>query len=202
MADALMKIVNLIPAQVRANGYAHKLPSLRPVPVHGYDLVDTEILFTTGAVAHILTGWATPNSAWSATVQSSRLICSDGMIDLGLDTPGLREFHAEGIFEVNPLFRNFEKDGSVTGYGMRNPGRLYQQILALRNGRLAPAQLDAAFTPANLGFYTTLVLEAAEKSLAQGRKLPGGATLGPAIELRALVADQLGSAAASAYGLE
>ena len=111
MADALMKIVNLIPVRVRANGYAHKLPSLKPKAVNGYDLVDTEILFASGAVAHILTGWALPNTAWATTVQSSRLICSDGLIDLGLDTPGLREIHRDGVFEVNPLFRNFEKDG-------------------------------------------------------------------------------------------
>lgn len=70
-----MKIVNQIPVRVRANGYAHKLPSLKPKAVNGYDLVDTEILFVSGAVAHILTGWALPNSAWATTVQSSRLIC-------------------------------------------------------------------------------------------------------------------------------
>src|SRR5512137_10993 len=91
MADALMKIVNLIPVQVRATGYSQKLPSLRPIPVKGYDLVDTEILFETGAQAHIITGWAIPNTAHSITVQSSRIICSDGLVDLGLDTPGLRE---------------------------------------------------------------------------------------------------------------
>jgi predicted dehydrogenase len=201
MADALMKIVNLVPVQVRANGYAHKLPSLRPIAVNGYDLVDTEILFASGAAAHLLTGWALPNSAWSATVQSSRLICSDGLLDLGLDTPGLREIHAEGIFEVNPLFRNFEKDNTVTGYGMTSPGRLYRQILALRSGKWPAAERAAAFTPMALGFYTTLVLEAAERSLADGKKLPTGATLGAPIDLRVLVVQQLGAAAASEYGL-
>src|SRR5665647_329081 len=39
MADALLKIVNLIPVQVRATGYSQKLPSLKPIPVKGYDLV-------------------------------------------------------------------------------------------------------------------------------------------------------------------
>ncbi len=63
MADALMKIVNLIPVQVRATGYAQKLPSLTPISVNGYDLVDTEILFETGALAHVITGWAVPNTA-------------------------------------------------------------------------------------------------------------------------------------------
>lgn len=202
MADALMKIVNLVPIRVRAYGYAQKLPSLKPISVKGYDLVDTEILFETGAVAHIFTGWAVPNSAWAATVQSSRLMCSDGLIDLGFDTPGLREIHADGIFEVNPLFRNFEKDNTVTGYGISSPGRLYRQILAHRNGTLSPDQRQAASTPMTLGFYTTLVLEAAEQSLATGQVLPSGATLGKEVDLRKLVVDQLGEPAAKAYTLK
>jgi len=201
MADALMKIVNLIPVQVRATGYSQKLPSLRPIPVNGYDLVDTEIQFETGAQAHVITGWALPNTAESITVQSSRIICSDGLIDLGLDTPGLREVHPDGILEVNPLFRNFEKDKTVTGYGISSPGRLYQQILALQNGRLSEAELAAAFHPMTLGFYTTLVLEGAEKSLAEGKKLAGGATLGQTVDLRQLAIDQLGAAASKEYGL-
>jgi predicted dehydrogenase len=202
MADALMKMVGLVPVQVRALGYAHKLPSLQPTAVRGYDLVDTEILFAGGEVAHILTGWALPNTAWSMTVQSARLICSEGLLDLGLDTPGLREIHPEGVFEVNPLFRNFEKDNTVTGYGMSSPGRLYQQILALRNGQMSTAAREAAFSPVALGFFTTLVLEGAERSLAAGQRLPTGATLGTAVDLRALVAQEIGPSALREYGLE
>ena len=201
MADALMKIVNLIPVQVRATGYSQKLPSLRPIAVKGYDLVDTEIQFESGALAHIITGWALPNTAESMTVQSSRIVCSDGLIDLGLDTPGLREVHAEGIFQVNPLFRNFEKDKTVTGYGISSPGRLYEQILALRNGTLSEAARQAACHPMTLGFYTTLVLEGAEKSLAEGKKLESGATLGLAVDLRQLAVQQLGVAVTKEYGL-
>ncbi len=201
MADALMKIVNLIPIQVRATGYSQKLPSLRPIAVDGYDLVDTEIQFETGALAHIITGWALPNTAESITVQSSRIICSDGLIDLGLDTPGLREVHSDGIMEVNPLFRNFEKDKTVTGYGISSPGRLYQQILALQNERLSDAERAAAFHPMTLGFYTTLVLEGAEKSLAEGKKLAGGVTIGQTVDLRQLVIDRLGAGPSKEYGL-
>jgi len=201
MADALLKIVNLIPIQVRATGYSQKLPSLKPIAVNGYDLVDTEILFENGAQAHIITGWALPNTAHSMTVQSSRIICSDGLIDLGLDTPGLREIHADGILEVNPLFKNFEKDKTVTGYGISSPGRLYQQILALRNGKLSAAEREAAADPMILGFYTTLVLEGAEQSLADGKKLTSGATLGPPVCLRQLAIRQLGASAAKAYRL-
>ncbi|HPC61694.1 MAG TPA: Gfo/Idh/MocA family oxidoreductase [Verrucomicrobiota bacterium] len=201
MADALMKIVNLIPVQVRAIGYAHKLPSLKPQPVHGYDLVDTEILFDSGAVAHILTGWAVPNTAWSTTVQSGRLICSDGLLDLGLDTPGLLEIHADGVLQVNPLFRNFEKDQTVTGYGITHPGRLYRQMLASRSGTLSAAERESLFTPMALGFYTTLVLEGAERSLAAGKSAAAGVTVGPATDLRELVVQQLGKGAAREYGL-
>ena len=201
MADVLMKIVNLIPVQVSATGYAHKLPSLKPKAVNGYDLVDTEIRFATGAVAHILTGWALPNTAWSPTVQSSRLICSEGLVDLGLDTPGLREIHSEGVFEVNPLFRNFEKDGTVNGYGISSPGQMYRQILARRNGERPAVAGDTTCEPMALGFYTTLVLEGAEKSLAEGQRLKSGATLVTTVNLRALAARQIGRPAARGYGL-
>ena len=201
MADALIKISGLVPAQVRATGFSQKLPSLKPVSVNGYDLVDTEITFTTGAVAHVITGWALPNTAWSTTVQSSRLICSDGMVDLGLDTPGLREIHAEGVFEINPLFRNFERDGLVTGYGMSSPGRIYQKILAWRAKEPTATERDAALNPTALGFYTTLVLETAEQSLLNGRVLDTGVTLGNTVDLRAHVAAELGESAAIGYGL-
>jgi predicted dehydrogenase len=201
MADALMKVVKLVPVHVRATGYSQKLPSLKPIAVYGYDLVDTEVLFANGALAHFLTGWALPNTAWSATVQSARLICSEGLIDLGLDSPGLREIHGEGIFEVNPLFRNFEQNNQVTGYGISSPGRLYQQILSFRNGRLTPAEYEAALHPITLGFYTTLILEGAEKSLVEGKKLPGGATLGVSVDLRQLAAQELGTEAARGYEL-
>ncbi|MCC6738392.1 MAG: Gfo/Idh/MocA family oxidoreductase, partial [Planctomycetia bacterium] len=97
MADALMKVVNLVPVRVRATGYAQKLPSLQPIAVQGYDTVDTEVVFQNGATAHIITGWAVPNSAHATTVQSGRLLCTDGVIDLGLDQPGLREIHRDGI---------------------------------------------------------------------------------------------------------
>lgn len=200
MVDALMKVVNLIPVSVRATGYSQKLPSLKPIAVKGYDLVDTEVVFQNGAIAHVITGWAVPNSAHATTVQSARLICTDGVVDLGLDQPGLREIHHDGIFEVNPLFRNFEKDNTVTGYGISSPGRLYQQALALRNGRLPEAQRVAANTPLALGFYTTLVLEAGERSLAEGRTTPQGVTFGAAVDLPKVVVDQLGGEAARDYG--
>jgi len=199
MADALMKVVDLIPIQVRANGYANKLPGLKPIAVDGYDLVDTEIRFETGAVAHIVTGWALPNTAWSTTVQSGRLVCSEGLIDLGLDMPGLREIHSDGLAEINPLFRNFEADQSVTGYGISSPGELYRQILKFRNGTMAEAEREVVAGAMALGFYTTMVLEGAEKSLADGEKLRGGATLGATVDLWSLVDKQLGSTAAAEY---
>src|SRR6185369_6209681 len=201
MADALMQIVDLVPVRVRATGYAHKLPSLKPIAVHGHDLVDTEIGFETGATAHILTGWALPNTAWSTTVQSGRMICSEGLIDLGLDTPGLREIHGEGIAEVNPLFRNFGKDKRVSGYGISSPGQLYQQVLARRKGTLSQSELERTATAMNLGFYATLSLEGAEKSLDEGEQVGRGTTLGATIDLRKLAVEELGREVAAQYRL-
>jgi predicted dehydrogenase len=201
MADALIQIIGLVPVSVRAIGHAHKLPALKPIAVKGYDLVDTEIVFSTGATAHILTGWALPNTAWSTTVQSGRLVCSEGLLDLGLDTPGLREIHPEAIFEVNPLFRNFEKDNRVTGYGIASPGRLYDQIRAHRRGVLSQGDFERAMSAMQLGFYATLILEGAEKSLAEGEKVGSGTTAGTSIDLRKLTAQALGSECAAEYGL-
>lgn len=202
MADALMQLVRTIPVEVRATGYAQKLPSLKPLSVQGYDLVDTEIVFQGGAQAHIITGWAVPNSAWATTVQSGRLLCSDGLIDLNLDMPGLREIHADGMNEVNPLFRNFEADGSVSGYGINNPGQLYEQMLAWRNGTLSSTEHKTAMSPFSLGFHTTLVLEAAERSLASGEKSSTGTTQGRRVNLAKLLAEELGQAAVAEYGFD
>jgi len=197
MADAIMKITGLVPVEVRATGYSHKLPSLKPRAVKGYDLVDTEILFDSGAVAHVVTGWAIPNTAWSIAVQSGRLICSDGLLDLGLDMPGFREIHSSGVNEVNPLFRNFEKNGTVGGYGISNPGRLYQQMLAHQNGQPVAKDMDTILPD----FYTAVISEAAEKSLASGKKIKTGVTRGVTIDVKKFVRSQIG-ASAKQYGLK
>ena len=200
MCDALIKIINLKPTEVRAVGFSHKLPSLEPIAVKGYDLVDTEIRFDTGASAHIVTGWHLPNTAHATTVQSSRMICSDGLIDLGLDTPGYHELHREGIFQVNPLFKNFEKDGTVTGYGISSPGRMYQKFLANRNGILDPAVRESMKTPTELGFFTALVLQAAEESLAKGQTFNKNVTNGTTVDLGTLLKRELSAEAAASYG--
>ena len=200
LCDALIKIVNLAPVEVRAIGYSQKLPALSPIAVQGYDLVDTEIRFRNGATAHIITGWHLPNTAHATTVQSGRLVCSEGMFDRGLDTPGYYELHADGLRQVNPLFKNFEKDGTVTGYGISSPGRIYQKILASRNGRLDPKIREQMTTAAELGFYTSLVLEGAERSLAQGQELAKGVTGGTTVDLKTLLISELGASAAAEYG--
>jgi len=200
MCDALIKVVDLKPVEVRATGFSHKLPSLSPIPVKGFDMVDTEIVFDNGAVAHIFTGWHLPNTAHATTVQSSRMICSDGMFDIGLDTPGLHEIHPTASSKVNPLFKNFEKDGLVTGYGISSPGRLYQKFLAGRNGKLAPEVRDQMMTATALGFYTSLVLEGAEESLRKGKDIADGVTRGITVDLKALLARELGQGALAEYG--
>jgi len=129
------------------------------------------------------------------------MICSEGLIDLGLDTPGLREIHGDGIAEVNPLFRNFGKDKRVSGYGISSPGQLYKQVLARRKGTLSQSELERTATAMNLGFYATLSLEGAEKSLDEGEQVGRGTTLGATIDLRKLAVEELGREVAAQYRL-
>ena len=84
----IAQVMSQKPRVVKAIGYKQKLPSLQPLAVDGYDLVDTEILFENGGVCHIITGWAIPNSAHAITVQSARIIGSEGMISTGT-TPSI-----------------------------------------------------------------------------------------------------------------
>jgi len=199
MADALMKITHLRPVAVRAVGWSQRLPQLRPRPVRGYDCCDTEIRFENGAVAHIITGWHLPDTAHATTVQSARMICTDGLIDFNIDRPGYFEIHPDGIFEVNPLFKNFERDGTVTGYGITSPGRLLQKILAARQGRLSDEERTQLMDPLELGFFTTLVCAGAEESLEQGRTVAEGVTEGANIDLKNLLTRDLGAERAAQY---
>jgi predicted dehydrogenase len=200
MADAFMRIIGLKPVKVRAHGWKQKLAGLKPISVNGYDLCDTEIVFENGGVAHIVTGWHLPNSAHALTVQSSRIICTDGCVDLGLDTPGYHEIIKDGIFERNPLFRNFEADGTVTGYGMSRPGRLYQKFIRNRNGKLSDKDVKETNDLFELGFWTTVVCEAAEDSLSRAKDIRNGVTHGVEIVVADLLKERLGSAASQYAG--
>jgi predicted dehydrogenase len=197
MADALLQIIRQRPVQVRVNGWKQKLPSLKPIAVDGYDVCETQLTFDGGGTAHIVTGWHVPDGAHALTIQSARLICTNGMLDLGIDTPGYHEVAGEGIVERNPLFRNFSADGAVDGYGITNPGRIYQQIQKHRAGELSSEQLEAALNPITLGFWTTAIIEAAHRSLEQGRRTDNGAVFGADVDITSLVQEQLGDAAST-----
>jgi predicted dehydrogenase len=199
MADAFMTITELKPIQVRAIGYKQKLPSLKPIAVNGYDLVDTEILFENGGVCHIITGWALPNSAHALTVQSARIIGSEGLLDLNLDMPGYHEILADGIFERNPMFRNFEPNGQVSGYGMRSPGQIIENILRFKNSRIPKDELDRLMDPFSLGFFTSLVCEGAHRSLEGAVIGKEEVVMGNPVILKDLLKQEIGEKASSYY---
>ncbi len=192
MADAFMTVTELKPVRVKAAGYKQKLPSLKPVPVDGYDLVDTEIIFQNGGICHIITGWALPNTAYSTTVQSARIIGSEGMLDLALDMPGYFEILPDGIFERNPLFRNFEPDGSVSGYGMASPGKILRSIQNFRAGTLPDEIREKMYSPFESGFFTTVVCEAAHLSLDEGRVSENGVVTGAQVDLKSFLLEKIG----------
>ena len=199
MADTFMYITRLKPLEVRSIGYRQKLPSLSPIAVNGYDLVDTTILFEHGVLTHIITGWALPNSANSLTVQSARLLFSDCMLELWQDRYGYHEVTDRGIDDRNILFRNFEETGLVTGFGMDCPGKIVKNILRFRNGEIERTELEALFSPFALGFYTTLVCECAHASLAGGRELKEGVVIGTAIDAKDYLRSCIGGAAERYY---
>jgi predicted dehydrogenase len=187
MADAFMFITELKPVEVKAVGYKQKLSALTPIAVDGYDLIDTDVLFENGALVHFITGWALPNTAHSATVQSARLIGSEGLLDLGLDTPGYHEILADGIYERNPLFRNFESDGSVSGYGIGSPGRIYRNIRRFRDGEMGDEEIAASQSLFATGFWTTVVCEAAHTSLERGNAIGRGVIRGETVRVKDLL---------------
>jgi len=199
MADTFMCITRLKPLEVRAIGYRQKLPSLSPVRVQGYDLVDTTILFEKGVVSHIITGWALPNTANCLTVQTARLLFSDCLLDLWQEHYGYHEITAGGIDDRNILFRNFEENGMVSGYGMDCPGKIIQNILRFRNGEMPAAEREALSSAFSLGFYTTLVCECAHASLQRGASLPEGVVLGVPVEAKSYLRERIGAAAESYY---
>ncbi len=199
MADAFMTITELKPIEVKAIGYKQKLVSLTPVSVDSYDLVDTRIIFENGGVCHIITGWAVPNSAHALTVQSARIIGSEGLLDLNIDMPGYREILPDGIFERNPLFRNFEEDGTVSGYGIRSPGEAIRNFLNYRNGMLGEDKKKNLYSFFDVGFYTTLVCEAAHASLSEGKEIAKGVISGKEIILKDFLCHQIGKDASQSY---
>jgi predicted dehydrogenase len=199
MADTFMCITHLLPLEVRAVGYRQKLPSLAPVPVQGYDLVDTTILFERGVLSHIVTGWALPNTANCLTVQTARLLFTDCLLDLWQEHYGYHEITAGGIDDRNILFKNFEENGQVSGYGMDCPGKIIQNILRFRGGQLGPDELQSLLSPLSLGFYTTLVCECAHASLDRGTALPEGVVLGAPVDAKRYLRERIGAEADSYY---
>lgn len=195
MADTFFHVTESRPVRIRATGFKHKLPSLAPISVDGYDLVDTEILTDTGCLCHIITGWAIPNMAASLTVQSARLIGSEGYLDLQLDSLGYHEVTHEALSSRNTAFRTFEANGTVSGFGVRNPGKLLQSLAAHRDGKLGESAYAALVTPAACGFWATVVCEGAHESLSAGTTVNDGVIDGRTLEVEELLRTRVAGAA-------
>jgi hypothetical protein len=127
------------------------------------------------------------------------MICSEGMIDLWNGWYGYNEITEAGIESRNVLFRNFEEDGTVSGYGMSSPGKLARLMQRRCSGDLNSDQLDALLNPFSLGMYTTLVCECAALSLDRGGESAPGVTSGIEVDPRVVLEKSVGDAAADYY---
>jgi len=156
-------------------------------------------VFENGGVCHIITGWAIPNSAHALTIQSARIIGSDGLLDLNFDQPGYHEVIADGIFERNPLFRNFEPDGMVSGYGIRSAGKIIEKMIRYRIAEFSKDEIEKLMDPFSLGFYATLVCEGAHRSLENGVKKAKGVVSGGIIFLQDLLEREIGKTESERY---
>ena len=78
---------------------------------------------------------------------------------------------------------------------MSRPGRIYQRFLANRNGTLPAAEREKMMGAVELGFWTTVVLEAAEQSLLAGERSANGTVHGKAMCVADVVRGALGSEA-------
>ncbi len=190
MADTFMMITGLRPGRVSATGYRRKLPFLEPQAVEGYDLVDTTVVLEDASSIHIITGWSLPNTATALTVQSARFIFTDALLDLWNESYGFHETTGAGIEDRNVLFRNFERDGYVSGYGISNPGRLLEQIAAFRNAGPDAVHEDP-YSPFASGVLTALVCDCAHASLAGGVE-ENGVIHGVEIDARTFLKDSIG----------
>jgi hypothetical protein len=132
-------------------------------------------------------------------VQTARLVFTDCLLDLWQEHYGYREVTARGIDDRNILFRNFEEDGTVSGYGMDCPGKIIANVLRYRNGKIGKAELEAFFSPLTLGLYTTLVCECAHESLAKGKPADQGVLRGVPVDAQELLAQRIGAAARRYY---
>lgn len=195
MLDTLLWIVRLIPAKVTARSWSQKLPSLQPVSVNGHDMVSLDVSFRDGTTAHIVTGWHLPNAAWSISVGEGRLIFTDGMLDIDGARCGVRDLsHGQGLMEPNVLFRTFEPDGRVSGFGMSKPGRIYEAIQAWQEGVMSEEERQEKLSPHETGFWVTVAVEAGLRSLAAGEEA-NGIVAGREVQVDAMLRDVLGSEA-------
>jgi predicted dehydrogenase len=197
MADTFFHITGDAPKRVRATGFKQKLPSLSPIAVDGYDLVDTEILTARGCLCRIISGWAIPNTAHALTVQSARLIGSDGVLDLALDSLGYHEITHEALRSRNTSFRTF--GDRVGGFGIVNPGDLLARIAAAGEDASARAATrNSVSSPAGAGFWATAVCAAAHESLDRGEVVADCVVDGEFVDVDGFLSERLG-AEAEAY---
>jgi len=196
MADSFMQVVGLRPTAVRATAWSQKLPALKPKSVNGYDLCETEVVFENHGVARFVTGWHWPNTAPGLSNEWTRTICTDGVLEI-MYSAGLRDIAHDGVTDPNILFQTTQSNGKVTGFGMSVPGDLLNQFIGRRDNAITDAARHDMLDPMTLGFWSSVIVEAAHESLHRGRTSDNGVTRGVELSVNDLLNERLGDDAAT-----
>jgi len=193
MADALMYVIGKKPATIVADASTGVLEGLDPENLTGaLDTVQTRIYFKDGSSATIDTGWIYPNGADALTVQGGQFTGTEGVVGLDLTERGYTEYVGGRRNEINTGFKFLGPDGLWGGYGMESPGAIFNHFLAHMNGQLTVDQRAALIDPLVLGFYSTVVVAAAEESIRQGEK-SNGFIRGASVTVDNFLVDRLGA---------
>jgi predicted dehydrogenase len=172
--DLIRFLTGLEPREVRATGYRHVLVQ-RGIPT--YDAVKADFVLDNGAAVSVFTSWNLPDAAPLLTRQGVYLQFSAGDVEIDSTRRGFAATSSEAYRFVNPMFLRRTPEGQA-GYGIDSIGAALGWFLRLKTGARDQvlAQAAARACTARDGLRATLMGEAVDRSLAEGREADGVVT--------------------------
>ncbi len=127
-------------------------------------------------VSAIVTNWIDPAGSSAMSDQKINVVGTAGRYQADQKNRGIQIVRDEaGIEDVNPYFSAAWVDPSTQtlrfhGYGIRSVNQFIGDVLAWKEDRITPEQLETIRPTFRAALTSTAVIEAAERSLAGGSK--------------------------------